>query len=487
MKLNKETILNDSLSSITVLLVALPVSLGVAVASGLPPVYGIFTAIIGGLIVTLLSGSPLQISGPSTGLAVMVLHVVQTYGAASLIPLALIVGIFQIVVALLKWGHLFQATPPSLVKAMLSGIGFLIIISQVYILFGFELSSESYLNIVNLLAYFIDLINAPLNISLVENVGVAGIVFTAMALWPKVKNQKLQKIPASIVGIAIASVIATVFGWDIAHVSLPHDLFSSFSNIDYSGAFQSINLSFVLYAIGFAFVASVETMLCVSALDQITHRDSSYNKTILAQGVGNIFAGLIGTIPVVGVISRSAANIEAESRTRLAAFLQAFWMLLILFIPFVVEYIPQAALLGLLLYIGIKLLDPLHIFDYIKNYNKTSIIFFVTFILTISVDLLIGVVAGFLVAIFILLFDVLKYDLKVEDRKGNKVLKFTGKLSFLDLPVLNKELLEHTDSNPTNFEVCLREVQYLDPAIHKKFESLKKKLEEQGHSVEIKK
>jgi len=146
----------------------------------------------------------------------------------------------------------------------------------------------------------------------------------------------------------------------------------------------------------------------------------------------------------------------------------------------------MASLLGLLLYIGYKLLDPLHIFDYAKNYNKTSLIFFTTFILIISFDLLVGVVAGFLVAIFILLFDVLKYDLIVEENHGNKIIKFSGKLSFLDLPVLSKELKEHTGGLPSNIEVCLREVKYLDPAIEEKLENLKRRLEKEGHSVEIK-
>jgi len=486
--MKKEILINDSLASITVLLVALPVSLGVAVASGLPPVYGIFTAIIGGLIVTPLTGASLQITGPSTGLAVMVLHVVQTYGAQALIPLALITGIFQIFIAFMKWGYLFQATPPSLVKGMLSGIGFLILISQVYILLGFKLASASYLNIINFPGYLSDLFKSGMSTSLIENLAVAIIVISVMVLWPKLKSDLLKKMPSSIIGIVLATIISTVFSWDIIHVDLPENLLSSFTNINYLDSILSIEWAFILYAIGFAFVASVETMLCVSALDQITHKDSQYNKTIFAQGIGNLFAGAIGTIPGVGVISRSAANLEAGTQTKVASFLQAFWMLLILFVPFIIEYVPQAALLGLLIFIGIKLLDPTHIFDYIKNYNKTSYIFFITFVLTITVDLLIGVVAGFLVAIFILLIDVLNHDLMVEERGGNKLLKFTGKLSFLDLPVLNQKLSEHTgDEIPTNIEVCLREVQYLDPAIQKKFETLKAKLEKQGHTVEIKK
>ena len=484
---NKETISNDILSSVTVLLVALPVSLGVAVASGMPAVYGLFTAIIGALIVTPLTGSPIQISGPSTGLAVMVLYVIQKNGVELLVPLAIITGLFQIFIAVMKWGHLFQATPPSLVKAMLSGIGFLLIISQVFILFEFSLTSKGYLNIIELPNHFISLFqSAAIPEQLWQNLILASVVIGVLFIWPKIKYSFTQKIPASITGIIIASLIAFGMSWDIKQVNIPSDFFAIIGNINYMASIEGIDLAFILYALGFAFVASVETMLCVSAIDQVTHTDSKYNKTILSQGIGNLFAGAIGTIPVVGVISRSAANIEAGSQSKLAGFLQGFWMLLLLFVPFVIEFIPQSALLGLLIFIGVKLLDPLHIFDYIKNYNKTSLIFFTTFLLTITMDLLIGVVAGFIVASAILLFDVLKFDLVVEEKKGNKVLKFTGKLSFLDLPVINKELSQHTENIPSNIEVCLREVQYIDPAIQKKFEALKEKLEKQGHKVKIK-
>jgi MFS superfamily sulfate permease-like transporter len=227
-------------------------------------------------------------------------------------------------------------------------------------------------------------------------------------------------------------------------------------------------------------------MLCVSALDKMTHTHSKYNKTILAQGIGNLFAGAIGTIPIVGVISRSAANVEAGAKTKLAGILNAVWIMMIFFIPVVLELIPIAALVGLLLFIGFKLLDLSHIFDYVKKYNKTSWIFATTFILTISVDLLIGVVSGFIVAIFILLFEVLKYDLIVKEEYGNKVLTFTGKLSFLDLPVLNKELKDAGQSAPSNLEVCLREVQYLDPTIKDHLDQWALKMEKKGINVEIK-
>lgn len=485
--MDKKIIFNDVISSFTVLLVALPVALGVAVASGTPPIFGIFTAIIGALIVTPLSGSPLQISAPSTGLAVMVLHVVQTFGLQALIPLGIITGIFQVIIAAKRWGHLFQATPPSLVTAMLSGIGFLLILSQLYILLGFELSGQSYVNIIEFPYKLTELFSADMFDPVVfEDMIIASIVIIFMISWRTIPSERIQKVPSSILGIILASFVANFFDWEIKHVPIPANFFTLFRDINYLDSMMSIDFSFVAYAIGFSFVASVETMLCVTALDQITHEDSNYNKTIFSQGIGNLIAGLIGTIPVVGVISRSAANLDAGTKSKVGGFVHGIWMVLLLFIPFVIEFIPTAALLGLLMFIGGKLLDPYRIYIYAKNYNKTSLIFFTTFILTITLDLLIGVIAGFFVASGILLFDVLKFDLMVEEKRGNKVLKFTGKLSFLDLPTINKELSEHTENIPSNIEVCLREVQYIDPAIQKKLELLKEKLEKKGHKVNIK-
>ena len=476
----------DLINSIVVFLVALPVSLGVAVASGVEPQLGVLSAIVGAFVVSVITGSPLQVSGPSTGLAVMVLHVVQTYGVKSLIPLAIITGIFQIAIALFRWGHLFQATPPSLVKAMLSGIGFLIIISQLYILLGAKMVSESYMNIINFPALVQNNLLTNMSEATKYQLIICIIVIVSMYLWSKIKIQALKVLPGSLVAIIIGSAVTLAMGWEVKMIHLPHDVSAIFERIHYAESFSTINFGFIAYAIGFAFVASVETMLCVSAVDKMTGTYSKYNKTILAQGIGNLVAGSIGAIPVVGVISRTAPNIEVGAKTRVSAIAQGGLMVLALLFPTVLEYIPIASLVGLLIFVGFKLLDLSHMLDYVKNYNKTSLIFATTFILTITVDLLAGVVAGFFVASFILLFDVLKFDLKIEEDHGNKLIKFTGKLSFLDLPVINRELQEHGSDVPTNLEVCLREVQYLDPAIQERFREWKEKLEEQGHTVKIK-
>lgn len=481
----KETFSKDIFASFVVFLIAMPLCLGVAIASGVDPIKGILTGLIGGIVVGLFTGSSLQISGPSPGLAVMVLHVVDIYGPMALVPMGLTVGIFQIATGSLKIAHFFQATPPALLKAMLSGIGALIVLGQIYILFNLKMSSSGLTNIAGLPGIFTQLFGGAFSETQIHS-GIVGVItIVILILWNFGKHQIFELIPGPLVSVLIASVFVHFAGWDIKMIHLPDNIFASALDINYLDAFKTVDLSFYPYALGIAFVASAETLLCVSAVDKMAKTSSSYNKTIIAQGIANTLLGFLAAIPVVGVIVRSAANIEFGAKTRLSSIMLGVWIGLFLFIPRVLDYIPIAALAGLLIYTGIKLLDIKHIWDYIRNYNKTSLIFFSTFILTVTVDLLVGVVSGFLVSMFILVFDVLKFDLIIEEKGENKVLKFKGKLSFLDLPVLSKQLKGEDFDNADNLEICLREVEYLDPAVSEHIEELKEKLEAEGKTIQV--
>ena len=472
-------------ASFVVFLVALPLCLGISIASGVDPVKGLLTGIIGGIVVAFLSGAPLQISGPSAGLAVMVLHVVDVYGPQALIPLGIIVGIFQLTTAILKVGHFFQATPPALLKAMLSGIGALILVSQFYIIFDLPMSSNGLKNIFGLPEVFLNISTGSLTTVQIHSGMIALSVLTLLLLWERGNSKLFEILPGPLVATVVSAVAVSVLGWNMKMVHLPEDILAGLLNIDYRQGFSIVDLNFIIYALGFAFVASAETLLCVGAIDKMSKRTSNYNRTIMAQGLGNFVAGSLGAIPVVGVISRSAANIEFGATSRLSSIMQGVWLSICLFLPGMLGYIPIPALAGLLLFIAIKLLDFSKIWAYLKAWNKTSIIFFTTFALTIGVDLLAGVLSGFIVSIFLLVFDVLKYDLDIEEEGDNKVLKFKGKLSFLDLPVLTKKLEGEELGDATNLEFCLREVEYLDPAITEHLNELKDKLEAQGKTIKI--
>ncbi len=480
-----DTIKKDLFPSFVVFLVALPLCLGISIASGVDPIKGLITGIIGGIVVAFISGCPLQISGPSAGLAVMVLHVVDVYGPHSLVPLGIIVGVFQLATAIFRVGHFFQATPPALLRAMLSGIGVLIILSQFYIMFDLELSSNGLNSLLGLPEIFYNIFTGQLSASQIQSAFITVFVLIFIGLWSLGKSTFFEILPAPLVSIVLAGVIVFFTGWDMKMIELPANFIEQSLHINYNEAFRNIDLNFVLYAIGFAFVASAETLLCVGAIDKMSKNRSNYNRTIFAQGIGNFATGLVGAIPVVGVISRSAANIEFGATTRFSSVMQGFWLAGFLLVPQLLFYVPIPALAGLLFYIGIKLLDPMSVWAYIRAWNKPSVIFFTTLALTVTVDLLAGVVSGFMVAILMLVIDVLKYDLDIEEDGDNKVLKFKGKLSFLDIPVLAKKLEKGQLENATNLEICLQEVEYLDPAINEHLTELKDQLEEKGLKIKI--
>ena len=262
---SKETLPKDLFASFVVFLISLPLCLGIAIASGIDPLKGLFTGIVGGVVVAVLSGAPLQISGPSAGLAVMVLHVVDVYGPQSLIPLGIIIGLFQISTAVFKVAHFFQATPPALLKAMLSGIGALILMAQSYVLFDLKMSSKGLENLMGLPGIFIDLFAGNFTESQIHS-GIVGVAVVAiLAAWKYGKGQFFELFPGPLASTLFAAALVYFMGWDVRMIQLPDDIFAAALDIEYGGAFSNLSFDFLLYALGFAFVASAETLLCVSA------------------------------------------------------------------------------------------------------------------------------------------------------------------------------------------------------------------------------
>ena len=460
---SKQNFSQDLFASFVVFLIATPLCLGIAIASGVDPIKGIITGIVGGIIVGLLSGAPLQISGPSAGLTVMVLHVVDTYGVIALVPLGIIVGLFQLGTALFKVGHFFQATPPALLKAMLSGIGALILLSQFYTMFDLPMSSNGLQNLSGVPQVFVNVFAGNLSSVQIHSVIVVMLVVVFLFIWNMGNQPIFDLIPGPLVSTFVSAAVVYFAGWDMKMIQLPENFISNALHINYAEAFSLVNFNFIVYSLGFAFIASAETLLCVSAIDKMAKTKSKYNKQIFAQGIGNLIVGLIGAIPVVGVISRSAANLEFGAKSQLSSILLGIWMALILISPGFLNYIPVSALSGLLIYIGIKLLDLPHVIIYIRDYNKTSFIFFTTFVLTVMVDLLAGVLSGFAASILILAYDVLRHDMEFVEQGKNKFLIFKGKLLFLESQVLATYHQDKEQGGVTNLDICISEAGYLNP------------------------
>jgi len=464
---------NDFLASIVVFLVALPLCMGIALASGVDPIVGLLSGITGGIVVGAFAGSPLQVSGPAAGLAVMVFQFVEKYGIESLVPLGIMAGAFQVVMYRFKLAQYFRAMSPSLIKGLLAGIGLLILISQLHIALLNKPGGNGLKNIVALPGVF--LTNLFETGAAQVSFGLAIAVVLIIFLWQKFFPELNKKCPAPLVAIISAATVANLAGLNIDFVHIPDDILGGIHFISLD-KFSNFSFGMAFSAVAIAFVASAESLLCVNAVDKISGEKSDYDQEIFAQGLGNIVAGMVGALPLTGVIVRSSANIESGGKTRGSAVMHGIWLvLLVFFFPQVLELIPIAALAGILIYTGLKLLDIKSIPAMIKEDKKEALVFLLTLGLITTTDLLTGVVVGFVVSLFVLMSEVMKLDIKEEDGNEGVQLVMEGKATFLHIPKVSKELTRVTNMNGNAVTVDLRQISYVDSTI---MEELKNWLKE---------
>lgn len=397
---SRSTFAADFLASIVVFLVALPLCLGVAVASGAPPALGLVTGIVGGLVVGALSGSPLQVSGPAAGLVVLVFDLIQTYGLAMLGVIGLMAGAMQLVAGSLRLGQWFRAISPSVIHGMLAGIGVLIFASQFHVMIDDKPRGGGFANLIAIpeaIGKAIFPMDGSLH-HLAALVGVATIL--TIIIWDKVKPKALKSVPAALVAVIVGTVMARLLNLPIARVDVPADLVGAL-NIPTQAAFaRALDTDVIGMAAVFAFVASAETLLCATAVDQMhTGPRTRYDKELRAQGVGNMICGALGALPLTGVIVRSSANVQAGGKTRLSAILHGVWLLAtVVALPWLLSQIPTAALAAILVYTGYKLVNIARI-RAIAQFGYVEVaIYAATLIGIVAVDLLTGVLIGFALA-----------------------------------------------------------------------------------------
>ncbi len=413
---------NDLPASIVVFLVAMPLCLGIALASGAPLFSGVIAGIVGGTIVALLSGSPLGVSGPAAGLAVIVLSAIQELGAFETFLLAVVfAGVFQLILGILKAGVIGYYFPSSVIKGMLSGIGIIIILKQIPHAFGYDRDPEGDLEFVQADGQntFSELINMLDYVS-PGAIVIAVLSLVVLILWeqPFMKKISLFKIiQGPLVVVAGGIGLNLMFQGSETYalradqlVSIPvADSISGFFNQFTSPDFSQWNNSQV-YIIGItmAVVASLETLLCVEATDKLDpdKRVTPTNRELMAQGAGNIVSGFIGGLPITQVIVRSSANIQSGGKTKASAFFHGILLLVsVMTIPKVLNLIPLSSLAAILFVVGYKLAKP-SLFKQIYRIGKAQFIPFVVTILgIIFTDLLIGIGLGLAVAIFYILYN----------------------------------------------------------------------------------
>lgn len=444
----------DLPASIVVFLVALPLCLGIALASGAPLFAGILTGIIGGIVVSSISGSQLSVSGPAAGLTVIVFSAIASLGSYQTFLLAVVLaGFLQIILGFLKAGIIANYFPSAVIEGMLAAIGIILILKQLPHAVGYDSDYEGDQSFVQAdQSNTFSAINEALNKVTYGAVVISVVSLLVLIYWPKFK--KLSMIPAPVIVVGLGILLSYLFNSTSFALSSDHlvtiPVVSSFS--EFTGLFsmpdfsQIANKSVWTVAFTIAIVASIETLLCIEAVDKIDpiKRISPTNRELVAQGVGNIASGMLGGLPMTSVIVRSSVNVNAGARTKMSAIFHGTWLLLsVLFIPLLLNQIPLACLAAILLVTGYRL-ARIELFKKMWHHGKDQFIpFVVTVLAVVLTDLLKGVAIGMMVGIFYILRTNLRnpYFYKIE-RNGDKKLitiKLAQEVSFL-----NKAAIQYT-------------------------------------------
>lgn len=475
----------DFMASIVVFLVALPLCMGIALASGVSPAQGLVTGIVGGIITGFFAGAPLQVSGPAAGLTVLIWELIQNHGIEWLGIVVLGAGILQFVAGQAGLGRLFQAVSPAVIKGMLAGIGVLIFSSQFHVMVDAKPRGGGLANLLS--------IPEAVNKGLFPADGTAhhlaafvGVLTLAtIILWEKFKPKKLALIPAPLVAIIVATVFVAVNAWEIAFISVPSEL-SEFVAFPDFGEIDGFTPAILVSMVAIAFIASAETLLCTTACDAMHDGErADYNQELRAQGIGNICCGFLGALPMTGVIVRSSANIKAGGETRASAILHGVWLVaFVLVFPAVLAYIPTSSLAAILVYIGYKLVD----FQAIKNLNNYSrwevVVYAVTVTTIVTVDLLTGVLAGLALAVFGTVYSLAHLDVRVDGTETEDVdVHLSGAATFISLPKLTAAIGNLPRGK--NVKVHLDRLLFVDHACLEVLENFHRLYERQGGKVTL--
>lgn len=464
--MSQRDLLRELLASIVVFLVALPLCMGVAIASGVPPAMGLITGVVGGILVGAIAGSPLQVSGPAAGLAVIVYELVNEHGIAMLGVILIGAGVIQMVAGVLKLGQVFRAITPAVVFGMLAGIGVLIFASQFHVMVDDKPRASGLQNLLSIPEAIAKGV-LPLdgsNHHLAAFIGLLTIVI--LVLWTHFKPAGLKLVPAPLVAVVVATVVDLWLGLPINNIEVPSNLATALRIPGFEILAKLGDWRILLEAAAVAFVASAETLLSAGAVDRMhTGPRTNYDRELFAQGVGNTLCGFLGGLPMTGVIVRSSANVQAGAQTRYSTMMHGFWLLLaVALFPAVLRYIPTACLAAILVHTGYKLVN-LENARRLWSYGRVPFAIYLTTITVIVVqDLLTGVIVGVVLSVLKILYAFSRLEIRTTvDAEARRVdLHLRGAATFLRLPLLSGAL----DKIPDGYElrVHLDKLTYIDHA-----------------------
>lgn len=390
----KEQFIKDFISGIIVAIIALPLAIALAIASGVSPEKGLYTAIIGGFIVSLLGGSRVQIGGPTGAFVVIVYGIVQKFGFDGLTLATIMAGFFLIIMGFLKFGSLIKFIPSSITTGFTSGIAIVILSTQVKDFFGLQMKEVPSEFVEKLVAFFKDF--HTINY---QSLFVSVLTLMIIILWPKIS----KKIPGTLIAIIIVTLITMIFNLDVTTIG---SQFGQLSSALPTLALPSISFKMVnalmLPALTIAILGSVESLLSAVVADGMIGASHRSNMELVAQGVANVFSGAFGGIPVTGAIARTAANVKNGGRTPVAGMVHALGLLIImlLFMPYV-KLVPMASLAAVLVIVAYNMGEWETFKTLLKAPKSDSTVFLVTFILTVFLDLVVAIGVGMVLASFL--------------------------------------------------------------------------------------
>lgn len=496
---------SDIPSSIVVFFVALPLCLGIALASGAPLFSGLIAGIVGGVVVGSISKSTLGVSGPAAGLAAIVLTAIGTLGSFENFLLAVVLGgAIQILLGILKAGVIGYYFPSSVIKGMLTGIGIIIILKQIPHFFGYKSDLEGsfaffQLDGENTISAIINTINF---ISPGATI-IAVLALSILLLWSEVLNDKgkffkLVQGPLVAVAVGIIYYVSTKGStqWGIASdllvsVPVPEDATSFLAQFSFPNFGSISNPEVWIVAFTIALVASLETLLCVEATDKIDplKRVTPTNRELLAQGVGNMVSGFIGGLPITQVIVRSSANIQSGGKTKMSAIIHGFLLLIsVILVPNLLNKIPLSVLAAILFIVGYKLAKPALFIDMYRLGWKQFTPFVVTVLGIIFTDLLIGIALGLAVGIVVILIKSFQnsHFLHIEDKSnGDQKIKMTlaEEVTFFNKGAILKQL--DSLAHGSYLELDVTKTRYLDNDIIEILEDFSDKARQRNIDIKL--
>ncbi|OBI84293.1 bifunctional SulP family inorganic anion transporter/carbonic anhydrase [Mycobacterium sp. E740] len=466
----RSTLRYDLPASLVVFLVALPLSLGIAVASDAPVLAGLIAAVVGGIVAGAFGGSPLQVSGPAAGLTVIVAGLVGQFGWAVTCAITVCAGVLQVLFGLSRVARSALAIAPVVVYAMLAGIGVTIALQQLHVLLGGESKSSALTSLVELPGQLLEVEGAGLLLGLV--------VIAVLVLWRRVPAPA-GRVPGPLVAIVGVTAVSLVLPFEVSRIKIDGSL------LDALQLPQLPDGNWGAFAIGVltvALIASVESLLSAVSVDRLGGTQTNFDRELLGQGSANIVSGAIGGLPITGVIVRSSTNVAAGARSRASAIMHGVW-LLVFALPFVglIQQIPSAALAGLLIVIGCQLVK----WPQIKTAHRTGdlAVYLVTILGVVFVNLLAGVLIGLALAVLLILWRVVRTRIHVDETgAGQWCVAVTGSLTFLSLPQLTRAL----ESVPAGATVTLElRVDFLDHPCQEAIAHWRRQHEASGGTVHI--